>query len=88
MNNIIILNSNNRHLETILTSLLTINKPTGALNIYTAEDLYYYTDLYVEYWKTNKNPKVKYIIFICTAVYSEQKIKDLLKRKIKVTHLK
>jgi hypothetical protein len=88
MNNIIILNSNNRHLETILNSLLIINKPIGVLDAYTAKDLYYYTDLYVEYWKTNKNPKVKYIIFICEAVYSEQKIKDLLIRKIKVTHLK
>ena len=88
MKHIIILRSNAENLD-IKFSLLNI----GAIKICDKSNLYYFTNFYVEYWSTPKLHKINSVFFIYKklkeeTLYSEETLKELLQRKIKITYLK
>ena len=88
MKYIIILKSNAEKLD-IELSLLNIE----AIEICDRSNLYYFTNLYVEYWSTPKLHKLNCIFFIYKklkeeTLYSEETIRELLQIKIKIIYLK
>lgn len=88
MKHIIILRSNAENLD-IKFSLLNI----GAIEICDKSNLYYFTNLYIEYWSTPKLHKINCVFFIYKklkeeTLYSEETLKELLQRKIKIIYLK
>lgn len=88
MKYIIILKSNAEKLD-IELSLLNI----GAIEIDDKSYLHYFTNSYVEYWSTPKLHKINCVFFIYKklkeeTLYSEETIRKLLQRKIKIIYLK
>ena len=88
MRYIIILRSNAENLD-IKFSLLNI----GAIEICDKSNLYYFTNLYVEYWSTPKLHQINCVFFIYKKLkeeilYSEETLRELLQRKIKIIYLK
>lgn len=88
MKYIIILKSNAENLD-IKFSLLNI----GAIEIDDKSYLHYFTNSYVEYWSIPKLHKLNYVFFIYRnskkeTLYSEETIRKLLQRKIKIIYLK
>lgn len=88
MKYIIILKSNAENLD-IKFSLLNI----GAIEICDKSNLYYFINLYEEYWSTPKLHKINCVFFIYKklkeeTLYNEETLKELLQRKIKIIYLK
>lgn len=88
MKYIIILKSNVENLD-IKFSLLNI----GVIEICDKSNLYYFTNLYAEYWSTPKLHKLNCVFFIYKklkeeTLFSEETIIELLQRKIKIIYLK